>query len=41
MQNPVGYAVRNGRAELNDFWALVTNPYAWNMSSLHTVVVIL
>lgn len=31
MQNPVGYVVRNGRAELNDFWALVTNPYAWNM----------
>ena len=37
MQNPVGYVVRNGRAELNDFWALVTNPYAWNMF-FHTVV---
>ncbi|PND17108.1 hypothetical protein CW304_03935 [Bacillus sp. UFRGS-B20] len=29
MQKPCfGYAIRNGRAELNDFWALVTNPYA-------------
>jgi len=37
MQNPVGYVVRNGRAELNDFWALVTNPYAWNMF-FHTVI---
>ncbi|MFX3623737.1 MAG: cytochrome ubiquinol oxidase subunit I [Ectobacillus sp.] len=37
MQNPVGYVVRNGRAELNDFWALVTNPYAWHMF-FHTVI---
>ena len=26
MQNPVGYAIRNGRAEMTDFWALVSNP---------------
>ena len=37
MQNPVGYVVNNGRAELNDFGALLTNPYAWHML-LHTVV---
>ncbi len=27
MQHPVGYVVQNGRAEMNDFFALVTNPY--------------
>lgn len=27
MQHPVGYAIRNGRAEMTDFAALVTNPY--------------
>ncbi|MHB0869231.1 MAG: cytochrome ubiquinol oxidase subunit I [Chloroflexota bacterium] len=27
MQNPVGYALRNGRAEMTDFFALLTNPY--------------
>lgn len=27
MQSPVGYAVHNGRAEMNDFLALITNPY--------------
>lgn len=27
MQNPVGYAIRNGRAEMVDFAAMVTNPY--------------
>jgi cytochrome d ubiquinol oxidase subunit I len=27
MQNPVGYAFNNGRAELTDFLAVVTNPY--------------
>ncbi len=26
MQNPVGYAVRQGRAEMTDFFALITNP---------------
>jgi cytochrome d ubiquinol oxidase subunit I len=29
MQAPVGYALRNGRAEMTDFWALLTNPHAW------------
>lgn len=27
MQHPVGYVLRNGRAEMSDFLALVTNPY--------------
>jgi cytochrome bd ubiquinol oxidase subunit I len=26
MQNPVGYTLRNGRAEMTDFFALITNP---------------
>lgn len=26
MQQPVGYAVQNGRAEMTDFFALITNP---------------
>ena len=26
MQEPVGFVVRNGRAEMNDFFALLTNP---------------
>lgn len=30
MQNPVGYAIRNGRAEMTDFWALVGNPNVWH-----------
>src|SRR5699024_9119820 len=25
MQHPVGYTIRNGRAEMNDFFALITN----------------
>lgn len=29
MQNPVGYVLRNGRAEMVDFWALITNSYGW------------
>ncbi len=28
MQHPVGYVIRNGRAELADFWAIVTQSYA-------------
>ncbi len=36
MQHPVGYEIRNGRAELVDFWAVVTNPAAV-YSILHTV----
>lgn len=27
MQNPVGYTLQNGRAEMTDFLALLTNPY--------------
>jgi cytochrome d ubiquinol oxidase subunit I len=30
MQNPVGYAIRNGRAEMTDFWALLGNPNVWH-----------
>ncbi len=37
MQNPVGYAVRNGRAEMTDFAALTLNPYGWAMF-FHTVL---
>jgi cytochrome bd ubiquinol oxidase subunit I len=29
MQNPVGYVLRNNRAEMVDFGALLTNPYGW------------
>ncbi|MDD6180658.1 MAG: cytochrome ubiquinol oxidase subunit I [Desulfovibrionaceae bacterium] len=36
MQNPVGYVLRNGRAELEDFLTVVQNPYAWGMY-MHTV----
>jgi cytochrome d ubiquinol oxidase subunit I len=28
MQHPVGYVIRNGRAEMTDFWAVVTQPFA-------------
>jgi len=30
MQNPVGYALRDGQAELTDFWALLGNPNVWH-----------
>jgi len=30
MQNPLGFEVRGGRAELTDFIAVITNPWAWN-----------
>ncbi len=36
MQNPVGYVLRNGRAEMVDFVALLTNPYGW-LKFFHTV----
>ncbi len=36
MQHPVGYAIRNGRAELTDFMAVVTQPFAWH-TILHTL----
>jgi cytochrome d ubiquinol oxidase subunit I len=29
MQEPVGYVLRDGRAEMNDFGALLTNPHLW------------
>lgn len=29
MQEPVGFVIRNGRAEMTDFGALVTNPHVW------------
>jgi len=29
MQQPVGYAVNNGRAEMTDFFALLTNGHVW------------
>ncbi|MEM5789941.1 MAG: cytochrome ubiquinol oxidase subunit I, partial [Syntrophobacteraceae bacterium] len=33
MQHPVGYTIRNGRAELTDLVAIITQPFAW-----HTIV---
>ncbi len=36
MQHPVGYVLRNGRAELQDFAAVVFNKFAW-LEFLHTV----
>ncbi len=36
MQHPVGYTIRNGRAELTDFVAVVTQPFAIQ-EFLHTV----
>ncbi|MEQ8190121.1 MAG: cytochrome ubiquinol oxidase subunit I, partial [Candidatus Eremiobacterota bacterium] len=36
MQHPVGYTIRNGRAELTDFMAVVTQPFAIQ-EFLHTV----
>ena len=29
MQHPVGYALRNGRAEMTDFGAVIANPKVW------------
>ncbi|WP_320171522.1 cytochrome ubiquinol oxidase subunit I [Maridesulfovibrio sp.] len=29
MQNPVGYVMRNGRAELSSFTEVISNPFAW------------
>lgn len=37
MQHPVGYVIRNGRAELDDFLAILANPYAWGQYA-HTIV---
>jgi cytochrome bd ubiquinol oxidase subunit I len=37
MQQPVGYAIENGRAVMNDFGALLTNSYLWTQFP-HTVL---
>ncbi len=37
MQNPVGYHIVNGRAELKDFFEILSNPYAWGQF-FHTVL---
>jgi cytochrome d ubiquinol oxidase subunit I len=36
MQNPVGYALKDGRAELVNFMALVSNPFGWT-KFFHTI----
>ena len=37
MQEPAGYVIRNGHAEMNSFAALITNPAAWYQFP-HTVL---
>ena len=37
MQKPVGYVIRNSRAEMNDFLAVLTNYYGW-VKFVHTVL---
>ena len=37
MQSPVGYTVRNGRVEMADFGAVLSNPYVWHQFP-HTVL---
>jgi cytochrome d ubiquinol oxidase subunit I len=36
MQNPVGYVIRNGRAELDNFLTVLSNPFAWGQY-FHTI----
>ncbi|BAT70919.1 cytochrome d ubiquinol oxidase subunit I [Thermosulfidibacter takaii ABI70S6] len=36
MQHPVGYVLRNGRAELASFWDVFTNGFGW-LEFLHTL----
>jgi len=36
MQNPVGYVIRNGRAELTDFFAIIFQPFAL-LKITHTI----
>ncbi len=36
MQHPVGYVIKNGRAEMSNFAAVVFNPIAW-LKFLHTI----
>jgi cytochrome bd ubiquinol oxidase subunit I len=31
MQHPVGYVIQNGRAELQNFLAVITQPFAWQI----------
>ena len=37
MQNPVGYVLKNNRAEMTDFFALLSNPHVWYQFP-HTVL---
>lgn len=37
MQKPVGYVIRNNRAEMNDFLAVLTNGYGW-IKFVHTLL---
>ncbi len=37
MQKPVGYLIRNNRAEMNDFLAVLTNGYGW-IKFIHTLL---
>jgi cytochrome d ubiquinol oxidase subunit I len=37
MQQPVGYVLRNGRAEMVDFMGVAANPYGW-VKFFHTVL---
>jgi cytochrome d ubiquinol oxidase subunit I len=37
MQHPVGYVLRNGRAEMSDFLVVLTNPYGW-IKFFHTLL---
>jgi len=37
MQKPVGYVIRNGRAEMENFVTVLTNPYGWIKFS-HTLL---
>jgi cytochrome d ubiquinol oxidase subunit I len=37
MQKPVGYVIRNGRAEMDNFITVLTNPYGWIKFS-HTLL---
>ncbi|MGQ9687695.1 MAG: cytochrome ubiquinol oxidase subunit I [Desulfobaccales bacterium] len=36
MQQPVGYVIRGGRAELENFWAVVSQGFAWQIF-FHTI----
>jgi len=37
MQHPVGFVLRNNRAEMVDFMAVITSPYGW-LKFAHTVL---